>query len=143
MKALKQLVFLPHDAGLATLCRLMRFERSPLVSKYSALLVIGQPEAAARPWSERQKTIEANLAKNNSPGAQWLRAYIHFHNDPQAAAEEVDKLADKETATLIPPTNEVQRQNTMDLISRMAAVLEYNFQRRDQALELLQKLIPL
>ncbi len=140
MKALRQLVFLPHDAGLATLCRLMRFERSPLVSKYSALLVIGQPAAAARPWPARQKTIEDSLAKNNGPGAQWLRAYIHFRNDPQPAAAEIDKLVDNELASLIPPTTDAQRQNMMDLVSRMANVLEQNFQRRDRALDLLQKM---
>jgi tetratricopeptide (TPR) repeat protein len=143
MEALRQLVLLPHDSGLATLCRLMRFERSPLVSKFSALLVIGQPSAAARPWPERQKTIETNLAKNNGSGAQWLRAYIRFRNDPQGAAAQIDKLVDSELVNLIPPTGEAQRQNLMTLVSQMASILEFDFQRRDQALELLQKLSPI
>jgi tetratricopeptide (TPR) repeat protein len=143
LRALRQLSFLPRDEGLAPLCRLMRFERSPLVSKISALLVIDQPDAIARSWAARQKTIETNLAQNNGPGAKWLRAYIRFHNDPPAAAADVDKLVDGELTGLVPFANKAQRENALSLESRMVNVLEQNFNRRDRALDILQKLVPL
>jgi tetratricopeptide (TPR) repeat protein len=143
LAALRQLVFLPHDLGLPSLCRLMRFERSPLVSKFSALLIIGQPDAAAHSWAVRQKIIEANLAQNSGPGAQWLRAYLRFHSDPQGAAGEVDKLVDEELAGLAPFANDAQRQNALLLENRLADVLEQSLDRRDRALDLLQKLAPL
>ena len=36
LQALRQLEFLPQEIGLPPLCRLIRFERSPLVAKFSA-----------------------------------------------------------------------------------------------------------
>jgi tetratricopeptide (TPR) repeat protein len=141
--ALRQLAFLSHDEGLAPLCRLMRFEPSPLVSKFSALLIIGKSDASAHSWAARQKTIEANLAQNSGPGAQWLRAYLRFHNDPPGTAAEVDKLADHELAGLAPFANDARWENTLTLERRMVDVLEQNFERRDRALDVLQKLVPL
>ena len=117
LQALHQLASLPHDVGLVPLCRLMRFERSPLVSKYSAMLIIGQPDAVGRSWKARRSTIETNLAQNTGPGAQWLRAYLHYHDDPQAAAPEVDKLVAAELESLVPFAGDAQRQASLHLES--------------------------
>ncbi|HTQ38897.1 MAG TPA: hypothetical protein VMJ32_07710, partial [Pirellulales bacterium] len=141
--ALKELAFLRQDVGLAPLCHLLRFEKSPVVSKYTAMLIIGQPEGAPSAWAERQKNIEANLARNSGPGAQWLRAYIHFRSDPAGAAAEVDKLVDEELAGLAPFANEIERQNVLQLERRLVKVLEEKFNRRDRALDVLQKQTPL
>jgi tetratricopeptide (TPR) repeat protein len=143
LQALGQLAFLPHDVGLVPLCRLMRFERSPLVSKYSAMLIIGQPDAVGRSWKTRRSTIETNLAQNTNPGAQWLRAYLHYHDDPQAATPEVDKLVAAELESLVPFTNDAQRQATLALEGRILNVLEENFNRPQRAQDILQKLLPL
>ncbi|HEY2826785.1 MAG TPA: hypothetical protein VGJ04_04235 [Pirellulales bacterium] len=143
LQALRQLAFLPGDLGLAPLCRLIRFERSPLVSKYSALLVIGQPDAVARSWPAKQKTIEANLAQNNGPGAQWLRTYVRFQNDPQSAKADVDKLVNAELAGLAPFANDAVRKNTLELEALLVNVLKQNFQRPDRATDVLQQLLSL
>jgi tetratricopeptide (TPR) repeat protein len=141
--ALRQLADLQQDAGLAPLCHLLRFEKSPLVSRYTAMLIINQPEDGRYWWSDRRKTIEANLVRNSGPGAQWLRAYIHYRNDPQAAAAEIDKLVDTELEDLTPFANEMERQNTLTLAKPMVSALQRKFDRGDRAKEVLQKLVPL
>jgi tetratricopeptide (TPR) repeat protein len=143
LQALRQLEFLPREIGLAPLCRLIRFERSPLVAKFSALLIIGQPDASAHSFAARQKIIESNLAQNIGPGAQWVRAYLRFHDDPHAGGREVDKLVDAELAGLGPLTDDALRQNTLVLESRLVNVLEQVFNHRDRGLDVLQKLSPL
>ena len=45
------------EAGLEPLCRLIRFERSPLLSKEGAILILAEPEPDAAAWPQRARII--------------------------------------------------------------------------------------
>ena len=143
---LRQLALLPGNQGVAPLCRLVRFEHLPRLSKHAALLIINQPNPKADAWAVRTKTIDSILANCTRPGAKWLHAYIQFQTDPAASAEEWKKLVDEE---LTPPDvngGDVQQQLNFEVQHRLADTLARKFQSdsfpgRELSLSVMRKAI--
>jgi hypothetical protein len=91
---IRRLAFFPDLSGTAALCRLIRFERSAVLSDYAAIeIAYSEPfDAAAR--TRFKKLVEANLAGSTRPAATWLRAYARLREDPKAAFPEWRKLVE-------------------------------------------------
>src|SRR5690606_38654948 len=77
------LASLPADSGLAALCRIVRFEHSPLVSKAAALAILApaaigevSDQSQLPDWKQREPIIENALARSTRPAANWLRTRI-------------------------------------------------------------------
>ncbi|MEX0937141.1 MAG: hypothetical protein WDZ59_04715 [Pirellulales bacterium] len=98
------LAALPEDAGLAALCRIVRFEHSPLVSKAAALAVLAPAQDGAGEqspdWQLRESIVEAALARSTRPAADWLHTRILEMTDAAAAANRWDDLVRQEQRTL-------------------------------------------
>jgi tetratricopeptide (TPR) repeat protein len=95
---LRQLARMSQEQALATLCRLVRFERSQQVAKQGAILIFDQKQSGTTAASQaRRKTILDQVALSSRPAVRWLRAYGAF---PQAPSESLDEwrrfLADEE-----------------------------------------------
>lgn len=73
-------------AWVAALCRVVRFERFPVLSKQAAIRLIEQ-QPAANAWPERGQQIQQQLGRSARDGAQWLRLYVESQQDPAAIAE--------------------------------------------------------
>jgi tetratricopeptide (TPR) repeat protein len=72
----------PQSEALAPLCRVVRFERSVLLSKEAALAVMDQKRPAGPEWSERSRIILAETNASRRPSVVWLRVYAEFPARP-------------------------------------------------------------
>jgi tetratricopeptide (TPR) repeat protein len=120
---IKQLADLPSDQGLDWLCRLVRFEKSPVLSKQAALAIIGQP-LSRDDAPRRGATITGNLARARRPAAKWLLAYAQSLDDPTGALDKWTALTDAERQTLDQHPQETQNQIVMELLKRKIDLLD-------------------
>ncbi len=101
LERMKSLLELPGDAGLDWLCRLVRFEQSPVLSKQAALLIISQdPQPDAAGLAKRAATIAKVLDRSARPAARWLKVYVQQRTDPAAARRAWGEIVAAEQKTL-------------------------------------------
>lgn len=85
-----ELAEMPEGKGVGVLARLVRFERSPLLSKKAALKIIQQKLLDEHGWSARASAIKQGIGHSPRPAARWLQLYVDGHgkgNAPGAWAE--------------------------------------------------------
>ncbi len=140
LERMAQLAEMPRDSGIEALCRLIRFERSHLISKEGAMLILEQPEPVESVWPVRAKAIVTCLAGSNRAAAKWLRAYVQFHTDPEAALGVWDKLVADENATVEPDNAQEETQLQSDLMRREVEML-LKRKHQDRAVAMMRKMI--
>lgn len=94
-EVLAQLAALPENQGVATLCRLVRFEKSPIMSKLAALALISHQAEEGEAARRAEKIAEA-IGASTRPAAEWLRAYLKVASDPQSACTAWEALLQAE-----------------------------------------------
>ncbi len=134
-----QLIELPGEQGLPVLCRLVRFDKSIVLSKLAALAIIEQKKIAADHWPTRAQAIRENLGSSPRPGAEWLRVYLTSHDDPAAGVTAWQKLAEAEQQVLAPQT---QPQIICALWRQQVAALR-KLDRRDEAVAAMMRIVDL
>jgi tetratricopeptide (TPR) repeat protein len=87
LNRIQQLARLPQDESLAPLSRLVRFERSVLVSKLAAILIMDQKRPTASAWPARSRTILDEIRYSKRPAVRWLAAYAEFPGNPTNSLE--------------------------------------------------------
>ncbi|MBX3414000.1 MAG: tetratricopeptide repeat protein [Pirellulales bacterium] len=95
----RRLARLSNDEGLAPLCRLVRYEKSEILSKWAAVELIKQPVAAGTDRAARGDKIVETLARSPRPAAAWLRLYARAHENPERYLAEWNGIVDAEQAT--------------------------------------------
>ncbi len=130
--SMMELVDLSPEVGLEPICRLVRFEKSAWLSKEAALALMGNRDLDDAGWPARKQQILSGLSLSARPAAFWLRAYVHAHDDPQAAVAEWEKLIDEE---LTAPSSENPHLETRakNALLRIYAELLLKTQHRAQA----------
>jgi tetratricopeptide (TPR) repeat protein len=109
---------LADGAGVAALCRIARFDRSPVVSRMAALAII-RPEKNDSPSPRVEpQVVEQELGDSSRVAADWLRRYLVQLRDPAASAAEWQTLIDEELARL--------KQNAPDTSPKIATGLLWN-----------------
>ncbi len=122
---IKQLAELPGDMGLEWLCRLVRFERSPVLSKQAALAIMGSTaELDDADWSRRAETITKTLRRGRRPAVQWLNTYLQAHSDPAGALEKWSALTGAERQVLEQHPQETSGQIVAELLRRKIDMLD-------------------
>ncbi len=108
LKRIEQLAALPRGEGVAALCRLVRFERMPRLSKSAALALLG---TGTPPSNTIIETVKRSLGNCRRPGAQWLLAWTRIEREPDAVLSQwqgfivgEQKLAATETSAEIVAT---------------------------------------
>ncbi len=139
---MKELAALPRDAGLAPLCRLARFEASPVLSKQAAAMILNQNAPESADWAVRGKTILQNMDRSQRPAAEWLRTYVQSHQDAAAALAAWKKLADTEQETLTEHPQLSQNALVQDLLRQQVVLLD-GMQQPDEATAVIRKMIDL
>jgi tetratricopeptide (TPR) repeat protein len=137
MTALAQLERLQ---GTGALCRLARFERTQLLSKRAALLVMGQPEprdAALR--SRRHQTIVRALGRSKRAAAEWLRMYASALTDPHVNMAAWDRAVKAEQQLLEACPEQSDRTILRDLLRRQVDLLS-RLGRDDEAVDVIRRL---
>lgn len=121
---IKELANLGGDAGIGPLCRVARFEASPVLSKQAAVQVLKDELPADADWPKRRETILKNVDRSKRPAAQWLRVYVQAHDEPSGAATAWQQLAEAERKTLEEHPQQTQSQFVQELLRQEVAVLD-------------------
>src|SRR4051794_4131255 len=137
---IKQLANLPQDAGVPALCRLVRYEKSQVLSKQAALHLLGHSKETAEEHAARATLIGPVLEGSGRPGARWLQADIRAERETNAATSEWDKLIDDEIAILRSAPGDTSSQIVLALLRRQADSL-MKLNEREHALQAMRKMI--
>lgn len=139
-KRIGQLAAKPQAEGLAALCRLVRFERSVLLSKEAAIAVMDQKRTAESAWPERSRIILQETRLSKRPAVRWLAAYAEFPTKPEeslAAWKTIVAEEDEQTKRL--PTHE-QRAIQAGLL-RQQVIMLLQAKRQDEALASMRRML--
>jgi tetratricopeptide (TPR) repeat protein len=90
------LAILPDAKGILPLCRLVRFEKSDLLSKIAVIEVLQSPFGAEPPKGARAETIRKLFEKSTRSSAAWIVAWLRLADNPRAM-EQWNKLVDTES----------------------------------------------
>ncbi|HZZ70648.1 MAG TPA: tetratricopeptide repeat protein [Pirellulales bacterium] len=139
LRRIKGLSLLPNGIGLIALCRLVRLEKTPFLSKQAALAALSIPDPDGAIWTKRAKQSLETLDGSGRPGAVWIRTVIKALDQPEAALAEWEKIVADETAAREQngPANDFA---LVALLRREVLLLE-KLHRRDQALVVARKQI--
>jgi tetratricopeptide (TPR) repeat protein len=121
---IKELAALPDDAGLPWLCRLARFEKSPVVSKHAALAIIQAAPRDEAGWQRRAKIIAHELGRSRRPAAEWLETSLKIHADPAAGLTAWAALTETEQRTLEQHPQESSSPIVTELLRRQVDLLD-------------------
>jgi tetratricopeptide (TPR) repeat protein len=114
LQSVEQLARLPQGAGLAALCRIARFDRSPLVSRAAAIAII-RPKASAAARSPIDATVvDQQLGASTRAAAIWLHQYLTQVRDPASAISGWQQLVEQESARL-----EKNGETTKEIVIRL------------------------
>jgi len=97
---MEQLAALADGAGIPALCRLVRFEKSPVLSKCAAVEILRHRSFEQPPGAKLARTVRKNLAASRRPGAKWLDGWLNFAEDQEAALAGWNELVEAEQAVL-------------------------------------------
>ncbi len=86
--------------GLAALCRIVRYDRSPLVSRLAAVAIIRPSERSKGQQRVDTAIIERELGASTRMPAQWLRQLVIQQRDPASSVAGWRQFIDQESAQL-------------------------------------------
>ncbi len=122
---IKQLAELPNNQGLEWLCRLVRFEASPVLSKRAALAIMDQKLPADESvWNERANTITRHMDRSRRPAAAWLQSYLLAHDDPSGALASWNEVTQNEMRQLETHPQETSSRIVTELLLEKVALLD-------------------
>jgi tetratricopeptide (TPR) repeat protein len=110
--------------GVAALCRIARFDRSPLVSRQAAAAVIHSSNDDVEPSSTEPELIERELGTSNRLATLWLRQYQLQLRDPAASVPDWNRLIDEEADRLEANAEETSTAIVSALLWNLADVYD-------------------
>lgn len=99
-KRIQRLARLPDHRGTAALCRLIRYEPSPLLSKLAGMELLDRTPADPAERSRWAQMLQEHLGSSARPAAKWLTTYCRLRAQPEAATAEWVALVEAEQAAL-------------------------------------------
>lgn len=139
---LTELAVLSADTGTEPLCRIVRFERHPVLAKLAAVAVFDRPPPTGESLARQLQSIDRALGPSQRTPALWLRAHRQFTADPDAALAMWEKLAAEETAAWEANPQESDRDVIVGLRRRQYTMLAERG-RKIEAAEILRRLVQL
>ena len=132
-----------QDQGQLVLCRMVRYESTPPLSKYAALLIIQQ----GAPGDESQAAVLATklrdaVKRSAQVAASWVHVQARTLEDPESALDEWEQICHQEETTLTQFPRETTREITRDLLRQYATLLD-DIDRQEQSLAVLRRTINL
>jgi tetratricopeptide (TPR) repeat protein len=80
------LALMPEGKGIVALCRLVRFEKSDVLSKQAAVEILQSPSGGEPLRGPRAEQIRKLFQKSARPSAAWVLAWLRLADEPQSAA---------------------------------------------------------
>jgi tetratricopeptide (TPR) repeat protein len=122
LEQVETLARLANGDGVAALCRIARFDRSPVVSRSAALEIIRPREFTTKRMVLDADTAERELGDSSRVAAAWLRQYVEQLRDPASSVAPWQKFVDSETAKLEEGTDETNSEVVCGLVWNLADV---------------------
>jgi tetratricopeptide (TPR) repeat protein len=122
LAAVGELSKLAQHEGLAALCRIVRYDRSPLVSRTAALAVIRPDLPNGRRTPVNATLFAAELGDSNRTAANWLRQFQQQLRDPAAATAAWRLLIDAEANLLDQRADETSPEVLIGLLWNLADI---------------------
>lgn len=122
LRRVDNLAELAHGEGAAALCRIARFDRSPIVSRMAALAVIRPDQDKFEPAPIDADTVEHELGTSSRAATMWLRRYLVQLGDPASSVDSWQALINEETARLEQNSSDTSPQIVSSLLWNLAEV---------------------
>jgi tetratricopeptide (TPR) repeat protein len=119
------------------LCRLVRFEKSHVLSKLAALTII---ESVRETSPELDDALLRGTANSPRPAAEWLRVFVRSHREPAAALDQWVALVAAEEQVL-DQTPERSRGDIVAALLRAQVDQLKRLDRADDALAVMRRVI--
>jgi tetratricopeptide (TPR) repeat protein len=130
---------LPGDAGLAALCRVVRFEISELLSKRAAMRIMSsEMPGSVSARDARIAVIERGLSGCRRKAAEWLASYRQCLTDPAATLDAWQRFIQEEEEVLRLRPSRSQRELVRDFLQWRIRVLD-QLGRRGEAIAVIQQ----
>jgi tetratricopeptide (TPR) repeat protein len=141
IELIKQVAALGDDQGLPVLCRLVRFERSAVLSKEAAAAVLLQKWPADNAAAlRRAETIRRGIGQSARPAAAWLKTYLAGRSDPADAIDDWQKLVAAEERRAVEAPHQT-RPEIIAALWREQSMLLRKVGRKEEADQLLLRLV--
>ncbi len=137
---MRALAGLPNGQGIAALCRLVRFEKSLVLSKRAAVALLGGQTSADPPNDAAIETVRKSLGDCKRPSAVWLSAWTRLGTEPDAVMAEWTKLTDAEAELLRRSPNDTAPEIVAGLTRFQIAQLK-KLGKTDEAMAATGKLV--
>jgi tetratricopeptide (TPR) repeat protein len=116
---IRELATVPDGKATAALCRLARYEKSDVLSKWAALEIIQSTANGEPPGAQRANLVRKNIDRGSRPAVLWINAWLRMARDPQGALDDFNRMIDDEMRVL----KRTPEQTSSDLI---AALMRYD-----------------
>ncbi len=138
---IQHLAQMPRSESLAPMCRLIRYEKSQILSKETALCIMLPTDPTDLPWPQQARQITEALAGSQRAPARWLRNYVRMHDDPKGAVAGWDKLVAEEL-TVSDATDQPDEVRLQNLLMRYEAQTLMARSQRERAIAVMRSMIP-
>ncbi|MGA2059361.1 MAG: hypothetical protein ABSG67_02680 [Thermoguttaceae bacterium] len=125
-----ELAVMSEGKGLLALCRLIRFEKSDVLSKIGVIELLKSPSGLEPPKGPRAETIRKLFEKRGRTSASWMLAWIELADDPQTITQWND-LIQAEFSLLQRSPGESNREIVSSLIHYQTAWLKKQGQTQE------------
>jgi len=136
------LAVLPDGQGIAALCRLVRFEKSLLLSKLAAMELLQSPMAGDPPKPAAIDAVRRTFSGCKRPSAAWLIAWTRLAANPETAMAEWSRLIDAEQDALRRAPNDSRPEIVAGLIRFQIARLK-KLGKPDETMVAIRRLVDL
>jgi tetratricopeptide (TPR) repeat protein len=139
---MQELARLPNGQGIPALCRLVRYEKSLLLSKSAAVALLERRSSADPPDAATIEAVRKGLDGCTRPGAVWLLAWTRLGAEPEAVMAQWAKLTDDELNLLRRAPTETKQEIVAGLL-RFQIIRLKKSGKNDAAIPAVRQLIEL
>jgi tetratricopeptide (TPR) repeat protein len=100
MVRMQKLAAMPAAGGVPALCRLVRYELSPMLSKSAAVAILNREPVPPSEEPKLSAMVRENLTGSSQTAAKWLLTYLALRKDPKATMAEWNRLVEVEQGVL-------------------------------------------
>lgn len=135
---IENLANLANGQGLPALCRIVRFERSLVLSKEAAVAILSSPEADTEALALRKAQMQQTLGQSFRPGANWVRCYLRTLEDLPGAIQETQRYIEQEKVVLQQAPQYSSREIVLDLLQFLVKLHQQNQQPKQAWLAMME-----
>lgn len=142
LSRIEQLAAMDKDAGLGVLCRIARYDPSPLLSRYAALAVVGVETPRPTRTAAAAAIVANELNGSQRQPVQWLVTYADQLSDPAGTVDRWAALIDAEMRLLEQESPETDEGVVLALLQHQLG-LHDQLQRIDEVIAVLENMFKL